>query len=107
VVPNPKLEPMDQVREVLRVKHYPIRTEQAHCGWISRYVRFHGMRSRENLFPGTDKVELFLSEKPAGLFVKIATAPPRHHGGTAARSAGMGRTRRGQNAADSAASGAS
>ena len=27
VVPNPKLKLMDQVREVLRVKHYAIRTE--------------------------------------------------------------------------------
>ena len=25
-------------------------------------MRFHGMRSREDLFPGTDKVELFLSD---------------------------------------------
>jgi hypothetical protein len=62
VVPNPKLKLMDQVREVLRVKHYAIRTEQAYCDWIRRYVRFHGMRSREELFPGTDKVELFLSD---------------------------------------------
>jgi len=31
VVPNPKLKLMDQVREVLRVKHYSIRTEQAYC----------------------------------------------------------------------------
>ena len=53
---------MDQVREVLRVKHYAIRTEQAYCEWIRRYVRFHGMRSREELFPGTEKVELFLSD---------------------------------------------
>jgi hypothetical protein len=61
VVPNPKLKLMDQAREVLRVKHYAIRTEQAYCDWIKRYMRFHQMRSREDLFPGTDKVELFLS----------------------------------------------
>ena len=47
---------MDQVREVLRVKHYAIRTERAYCDWIRRYVRLHGMRSREDLFPGTEKV---------------------------------------------------
>jgi len=61
VVPNPKLKLMDQAREVLRVKHYAIRTEQAYGDWIKRYVRFHQMRSRQDLFPGTDKVELFLS----------------------------------------------
>jgi hypothetical protein len=36
VIPNPKLKLMDQVREVLRVKHYAIRTEQAYCDWIKR-----------------------------------------------------------------------
>jgi hypothetical protein len=51
VVPNPKLKLMDQVREVLRIKHYAIRTEQAYCEWIKRYIKFHGMRSREELFP--------------------------------------------------------
>ena len=42
VIPNPKLKLIDQVREVLRVKHYAIRTEQAYCDWIRRSVRFHG-----------------------------------------------------------------
>ena len=36
VIPNPKLKLMDQVREVLRVKHQAIRTEQAYCDWIRR-----------------------------------------------------------------------
>jgi hypothetical protein len=36
VIPNPKLKLMDQVREVMRVKHYAIRTEQADCEWIRR-----------------------------------------------------------------------
>jgi len=29
VIPNPKAKLLDQVREVLRVKHYSIHTEQA------------------------------------------------------------------------------
>ena len=61
VVPNPKLKLMDQVREVLRLKHYAIRTERCYCDWIRCYIRFHGMRSRAELSPGTEKVELFLS----------------------------------------------
>jgi hypothetical protein len=40
VVPNPKLKLMDQVREVLRLKHYAIRTETCYCDWIRRCVRF-------------------------------------------------------------------
>ena len=38
VIPNPKLKLLDQVREVLRIKHYAIRTEQAYCEWIRRYI---------------------------------------------------------------------
>src|SRR6266481_1085762 len=62
VIPNPKAKLLDQVREVLRLRHYSIRTEQSYCDWVRRYVRFHKMRSREELSPGTGKVELFLSD---------------------------------------------
>ncbi len=55
VVPNPKLKLMDQVREVLRLRHYAIRTEACYCDWIRRYIRFHQMKSREELVPGTAK----------------------------------------------------
>ena len=73
VIPNPKLKLMDQVREVMRLKHYAIRTEQAYCEWIRRYVRFHGMRSREELFPGTEKVEQFLSDLAVNGHVAAST----------------------------------
>src|SRR5690348_1632167 len=62
VIPNPKLKLMDQVREVMRVRHYAIRTEQSYCDWIRRYVRFHRMRSRQELLEGAGKVEMFLSD---------------------------------------------
>ena len=54
VIPTRKFKPMDKGREVLRVKHYAIRTEQGSCEWLRGYVPFRGMRSREDLFPGTD-----------------------------------------------------
>ena len=38
----PKL--LDQVREVLRMKHYSLRTEQAYVSWIKRYIFFHDKR---------------------------------------------------------------
>ena len=50
-VPNPKHRLMEQVREVLRLTHYSIRTEQPFYDWLRRYVRFHGMRSREEMLP--------------------------------------------------------
>jgi integron integrase len=62
ITPNPKLKLLDQVREVLRLKHYSIRTEAAYCDWIRRYVKFHQMRSREDLQPAEQKMELFLSD---------------------------------------------
>jgi hypothetical protein len=38
--PNkPKL--LDQVRDVIRRKHYSIRTEQAYVDWIKRFIVYH------------------------------------------------------------------
>src|SRR6266536_1319032 len=62
IVPNPKLKLLDQVREVMRLRHYSIRTEHCYCDWIRRYVKFHQMRCREDLNGGTGKVEMFLSD---------------------------------------------
>src|SRR5690349_15707276 len=73
VVPNPKLQLMDQMREVLRVKHYALRTEQSYWDWVRGYIRFHGMRAREELFPGGEKVEEFLSDRAVNGRVSVST----------------------------------
>ena len=39
---KPKL--LDQVRDVIRRKHFSIRTEQAYVDWIRRYILFHHKR---------------------------------------------------------------
>jgi len=44
VVPNPKARLLDQVREVLRLKHYSLRTEETYVGWIKRFIFFHQKR---------------------------------------------------------------
>jgi len=62
ITPNPKLKLLDQVREVMRLKHYSIRTETAYCDWIRRYIKFGGMKSREGLLPAEPQMELFLSD---------------------------------------------
>jgi hypothetical protein len=49
IVPNPKLKLLDQVREVMRLKHYSIRTEQCYSDWIKRYIHFHRLKAREEL----------------------------------------------------------
>ena len=53
---------LEQVREVLRYKHYSLKTEQAYLYWIRFYVRWHG-RSGEMQHPramgGTDAFPRF------------------------------------------------
>ena len=81
VIPNPKLKLMDQVREVLRLKHYSIRTERSYSDWIRRYVKFHGMRSRQELFDGPEaKIELFLSDLAVNGEVAASTQNQAFHG---------------------------
>src|SRR5437879_3118160 len=35
---------LERVRDVIRVKHYSLRTERSYCDWIERFIRFHRMR---------------------------------------------------------------
>jgi len=65
---------MDQIREVMRLKHYSIRTERCYSDWIRRYIHFHQMRSRDEL--GADpesRIELFLSDLAVGGNVTAST----------------------------------
>jgi hypothetical protein len=32
---------LDQVRDVMRRKHYSIRTEYAYLNWVKQYILFH------------------------------------------------------------------
>lgn len=56
--PKPK-KLLDRVREILRVKHYSIRTEAAYLSWIKRYILFHNMRHPKTM--GTPEIEAFLT----------------------------------------------
>ena len=54
---------LDQVREVIRYKHYSAHTEQAYVYWIRFFVRWHG-REGEMRHPrdmGKTEVKAFLS----------------------------------------------
>src|ERR671919_2266589 len=53
---------LDDVRRVLRLHHYSMHTERSYVEWIVRFVRFHGMRSRQDLFPAEPKIEAFLTD---------------------------------------------
>jgi integron integrase len=74
ILPNPKLKLLDQVREVVRFKHYSIRTEHCYCDWVRRYVRFHRMKLRDDLFAVPErKMEEFLSDLAVKGHVAAAT----------------------------------
>jgi integron integrase len=60
IVPNPKKRLLDQVREVIRLKHYSIRTEQTYVDWIKRYIVFHGKRHPREM--GAPEIEGFLTD---------------------------------------------
>ena len=52
-------ELLDQMRAVLRVHHYALRTERAYCDWVRRHVKCPGMKSRADLGNGQRKVADF------------------------------------------------
>lgn len=54
---SPKL--LDQVRDLIRLKHYSIRTEQAYLGWVRRFILFHGKRHPKEM--GAEEVTQFLT----------------------------------------------
>ena len=47
---SPKL--LEQVRQVMRLRHYSIHTERAYLDRIKRYVHFHRIKKREDLAGG-------------------------------------------------------
>ncbi len=50
---------LDQVRDVIRVKHYSPRTEQAYVEWITRFILFHDKRHPRDM--GDLEIEAFLT----------------------------------------------
>jgi integron integrase len=66
---KPKL--LDQVRDVVRRKHYSIRTEQAYIDWIKRFIVYHGKRHPGEM--AEEEVAEFLTHLARDLNVAAAT----------------------------------
>ncbi len=49
---------LDQMREVLRLKHRSVRTEKAYIGWVKRFILFHDKRHPKDM--GTAEIRAFL-----------------------------------------------
>jgi integron integrase len=65
----PKL--LDQVRDVLRVKHYSRRTEDAYVDWIRRYILFHHKRHPREM--GVAEIQAFLTHLAVNQHVAAST----------------------------------
>jgi len=62
---------LEQVRELLRIRHYSIRTEQAYLQWIRRFILYHGRRHPKDM--GADEVTAFLSHLAIARHVAAST----------------------------------
>ena len=76
IVPNPKLKLLEQVREVCRLKHYSLRTEQSYGAWIKRFLvhsktRQGGWRHLREM--GTAEVKGFLTHLAVDVRVSAST----------------------------------
>lgn len=58
---------LGRVREVIRYKHYSIRTERCYVEWVRRFVAFHGRRHPREM--GAEEVRAFLGHLAADLQV--------------------------------------
>ena len=59
---NPGSKPkklLDQTRDVLRLKHYSLRTERSYCDWIKRFIHFHQLRHPKEM--GAAEISAFLT----------------------------------------------
>src|SRR5213594_148699 len=66
---KPKL--LDQVRDVIRRKHYSIRTEQAYVDWIKRFIIYHDKRHPAEM--AQEEIAQFLTPLARDLNVAAST----------------------------------
>jgi integron integrase len=62
---------LDRVREVVRSKHYSLRTEEAYVSWIRRFILFHGKQHPQHLSHA--EVQAFLTDLAVTQHVAAST----------------------------------
>ena len=50
---------LDQVRDIMRLKHYAFSTERTYTSWIKRFIFFHDKKHPKDM--GEPEVEAFLT----------------------------------------------
>ena len=71
LVPNPKLKLREQLREVMRFKHFSHRTESAYWCWTKGFILFHEKRHPREM--GAPEVQAYLSHLATHCQVAAAT----------------------------------
>jgi integron integrase len=67
--PPPRL--LDQVHQILRVRHYALATESCYVQWITRFILFHHKRHPRDM--GAAEVEQFLTHLAVEGHVSVST----------------------------------
>jgi integron integrase len=62
---------LEEVRNVLRVRHYSIRTEEAYIQWIKRYIFFHNKKHPAEM--GEEEISAFLTHLAVNKNVTAST----------------------------------
>ena len=71
-VPSPaKARLLDELRQVMRTRHYSYRTEESYAHWARRYILFHGKRHPKDM--GAGEINTFLSHLAVEAQVSAAT----------------------------------
>src|SRR5713101_9415874 len=50
---------LEQMRKVIRARHYSLRTEETYLSWVKRFILFHGKRHPRDM--GVQEVQQFLA----------------------------------------------
>jgi integrase len=66
---EPKL--LDQVRNLIRAKHYSIRTEETYVGWVRKFILFHGKKHPKDM--GEKEISAFLTHLAVNRNVAAST----------------------------------
>ena len=62
---------LDQMRDVIRAKHYSYRTEETYLDWVRRFILFHQKRHPEEM--GAPEIQAFLTHLAAQRKVAAST----------------------------------
>lgn len=68
---------LDRVKDIIRLKHYSIRTEKSYISWMKRYIIYHNKRHPKEM--GKQEIESFLTHLAVDLNVAASTQNQGHN----------------------------